>query len=56
MVHLEGYFQRIFVHLAVYIDTFLSLQLKDKIQIELKPNFNEQQKQKSALHLNIYTY
>ena len=57
MVYLEGYFPLLFVDLVVNIDAFFQLQLKDKIQIELKSNFNIKVETKNALHSNhIFTY
>ena len=40
MVHLEGYFPEFCAHVVVHIDTFLLMQLKGEIQIELNSNFN----------------
>ena len=59
MVHFVGYFPQFAVHLVVYIDIFLELQLKDKIQIELKSHFHIKIETNNVLHLtfeHIFTY
>ena len=61
MVHLEGYFSRFFLHIVMYIDAFLKLQLKDKTQIKLKTNFKIKMQKKmlyisTCLHILKFFY
>ena len=49
MVHLEDYFQRIFVHFVEYI-------VKEKIQIEAKSNVIIEIGTKNTLYLNTFSH
>ena len=56
MAHFGGWFRQFFVHFLLYIHAFAYLQLKDKIQIELKSHFNIKIETEDALHLKLFSH